>query len=100
VCVNFSLVGWIYQILDIAVLVFAAWAFVDCLRRRPDAFPAIGRSSKGVWAVLTGLSALYGLAAVLAGSPPMGFIAIAAIVITGLYLLDLRPKLIEVTSGH
>ena len=94
------MVGWIYLVINLAVLVLSAWAFVDCLRRRPDAFPAIGRSSKTVWAVLTGLSALYALSTMLAGSPPMGLIAIAGMVVTGLYLLDLRPKLIEVTSGY
>lgn len=95
-----NLVGWIYLALDIALLVGAGWAFADCLRRRADAFPAIGRSSKGVWGVLTGLATLYSVGAVLSAAAPMGLIAIAAIVITAVYLLDIRPKIIEITSGR
>ncbi len=101
--VNFgamSALGWIYTLLDLALLVAAGFAFIDCIRRRPDAFPAIGRSSKGLWLVLTGLSALYAVGGVLSAAPPMGIFAIAAVVITALYLLDLRPKIIEITSGH
>jgi hypothetical protein len=92
--------AWIYEVLDLALFVAATWAFIDCVRRRPDAFPAIGRSSKGLWLVLTGLAAVYGLGAVLSASPPMGIIAIAAVVITAVYLLDIRPKIIEITSGR
>ena len=51
--------GWIYELLDIALLIATAFAFVDCLRRRSDAFPAVGRNSKGLWVVLTGLAAVY-----------------------------------------
>ena len=39
--------------IDIATLVGAAWAFIHCLRTRPDAFPAVGRQSKGLWLALT-----------------------------------------------
>ena len=92
--------GWIYELLDIALLIAAVWAFVDCIRRRPDAFPAVGRCSKGLWAVLTGLAAVYAVGGALSASAPMGIIAIAAVVITAVYLLDIRPKIIEITSGR
>lgn len=95
-----NLVGWINTALDLALLVGAGWAFLDCVRRRADAFPAVGRSSKGVWTVLTGLAALYAVGGVLTAAAPVGFIAIAAFVITGIYLLDIRPKIIEITSGR
>lgn len=91
---------WIYEVLDLALFVAASWAFVDCLRRRGDAFPAIGRSSKTLWAVLTGLAAVYGLGGVLSAAAPMGILAIAAVVISAVYLLDIRPKIIEITSGR
>ena len=90
----------VYLVLDAALLICAVWAFASCLRTRPDAFPAIGRSSKGLWAVLTGLSAVWAVGAVLTAAAPMGIIAIAAIVITAVYLLDIRPKVIEITSGR
>ena len=90
----------VYLVLDAALLICAVWAFASCLRTRPDAFPAIGRSSKGLWAVLTGLAALYAVGGALSASAPMGIIAIAAVVITAVYLLDIRPKIIEITSGR
>lgn len=95
-----SPLGWIYELLDLALLVAAGWAFFDCARRRPDAFPAVGRSSKGLWLALTGLSALYAVGGVMSAAAPMGILAIAAVVITGVYLLDIRPKIIEITSGR
>lgn len=101
--VNFaamSPLAWVYELLDLALFVAATWAFADCVRRRPDAFPAVGRRSKGLWLALTGLSALYGMGAVLSSAAPMGIIAIAAVVITAVYLLDIRPKIIEITSGR
>lgn len=94
-----NLVSMIYLLLDLALLGASLWAFVDCLRRRADAFPAVGRSSKNLWATLTGLSAVYALVAVLTLSAPIGMFSIAAVVITAVYLLDIRPKIIEITSG-
>ena len=91
-------VGIIYLVLNLALLICAVWAFASCLRSRPDAFPAIGRRSKGLLAVLTGLSAVYALGGVLSDAAPMGIFAIAAVVITAVYLLDLRPKILEITG--
>ena len=95
-----SIVGLVYLVLDLALLVFAAWAFASCVRTRPDAFPAIGRSSKGLWTVLTGLSAVYALGGFLTLAAPIGLLAIAATVVTGVYMLDIRPKVIEITQGR
>ena len=88
----------VYLVLNAALLICAVWAFVSCLRTRSDAFPAIGRSSKGLWAVLTGLSTVYAVGGVLTAAAPMGIFAIAAVVITAVYLLDLRPKILEITG--
>lgn len=86
-----SLVIWV------AALLAAIWAFVDCVRRRPDAFPAVGRQTKPIWLVLTGGSAL----ALILGFSPMGSLfGIAALVITGIYLLDIRPRIVEITGGR
>ena len=93
-------VGLVYLALNAILLVFSAWAFVSCLRTRPDAFPAIGRRSKGLWAVLTGLAAFYALGGVLVAAAPTGLFAIAATVITAVYMLDIRPKIKEITGGR
>ena len=36
------------------------WAFVDCVRRPAAAFPAVGRVSKVLWLILTGVAMLTG----------------------------------------
>ena len=71
-----------------------AFAFVDCLRRRSDAFPAIGRQTKTLWLILTGLAALTGLVPNLT----LSIFGIAGIVIALVYLFDIRPRIIEITS--
>jgi Protein of unknown function (DUF2516) len=82
--------------IDLATLVGAAWAFIHCLRTRPDAFPAIGRQSKGLWLGLTGGATLVSLA----WFSPIGILGIASIVIASVYLLDIRPKIAEILSGQ
>jgi hypothetical protein len=82
--------------IDIATLVGSAWAFILCLRTRADAFPAIGRQSKGLWLALTGGATLVSLA----WFSPIGILGIASIVIAAVYLLDIRPKIAEILSGQ
>jgi Protein of unknown function (DUF2516) len=75
--------------LSIAALGVEVWAFVDCLRRRPDAFVAAGKRTKQFWMLVTGLAVLLGFVA-LGG---VGFLAIIAIVAAGVYLADVKPAL-------
>jgi uncharacterized membrane protein YgaE (UPF0421/DUF939 family) len=82
--------------INLATLFASVWAFVHCLRTRPDAFPAIGRRSKGLWLGLTGGA----IAVSLAGFSAMSLLGIAAIVISAVYLLDIRPRIIDITSGY
>ncbi len=89
-----GLSNWILWAINLATVVAAVWAFVSCLRTRPDAFPAIGRSSKGLWLALTGGASLVALA----GFSAMNILGIAAIVISGIYLLDIRPRVLEITG--
>lgn len=92
----FGLTEWILWLIRIASLVIGVWAFIDCVRRRPDAFPAIGRQTKPIWMALTG-----GAAAVpLIGFSPIGLLGIASIVISAVYLLDIRPRIVEITGGR
>lgn len=90
------LTSWILWAIGLATLIASAWAFIDCLRARPDAFPAIGRQSKNVWLALTGGATLVSLATF----SPIGILGIASIVIAGVYLLDIRPRIAEITAGR
>lgn len=89
-----SLTSTILWAINLATLVASAWAFISCMRTRPDAFPAIGRRSKGLWLALTGGATLVALA----GFSAMSILGIAAIVVAGVYMLDIRPRIQEITG--
>ncbi len=74
------------------------WAFIDCLRRRADAFPAIDRQTKQTWLLLTGASPIVQLLFGYFGL--LGLLGIAGAVVALVYLVDVRPKIIAITSGR
>ena len=78
----------------VITLVVKAVAAIDCLRRPAAAFPAIGRKSKVLWVILTVLAALTGFVPGLT----LNIVGIAGIVIALVYLFDVRPKIIEITT--
>ncbi len=78
------------------MLVVKAFAFIDCLRRPQQAFPAIGRQNKVLWLALTGASAVTGL--LLNYVSPFGIVGLAGIVVSLIYLFDVRPKILEITG--
>lgn len=67
----------------------AAYAFVHAAMQRADAYTATNKLTKPVWLIILGVSAL--LIFVLAVLGP----AIAACA-AGVYLVDVRPKLLEI----
>jgi 4-amino-4-deoxy-L-arabinose transferase-like glycosyltransferase len=77
----------------LAVLVTAVYAFVHAALQRSDAYTAAEKLSKPVWLVILGVavalsSILYPVFSVLG-------IVIAACA-AGVYLVDVRPKLLDV----
>ena len=84
-----------YIVLGLSAVAFGVevWAFVDCLRRRPDAFVAAGKRTKQFWMLLTGVAVLLGFIGIGRG---FGFLAIIAIVAAGVYLADVKPALDQV----
>lgn len=72
-----------------AVLAATVYAFVNAAMQRPDAYTATDKLTKPVWLVILGAAAL--LSWVL-GVTGMVIAAVAA----GVYLVDVRPKLLEV----
>src|SRR4051794_18759446 len=89
----------VQQSIDYALLVVAlvveAFAFINCLTQRSDAFGAIGTLSKGAWLALTGAALLVTLATQLA----VGLLGFIAITIAAIYLLDVRPALRDAAGG-
>ena len=82
--------GSVLVVLSWAVLAVTVSAFVHAAMQRPDAYTAADKLTKPVWLVILGVSAL--LTLVLGGT--LG--AVIAAVAAGVYLVDVRPRLLEV----
>jgi hypothetical protein len=89
------IVEYISWALDLFVIVLHLAAFVDCLTRRADAFPAAGKLSKGAWLLIIGLALVVTL--VLGGG--LGILGVIGIIASLVYFLDVRPAVKEITSG-
>ena len=81
-----------------AVLQFVSWAasaatiyaFVNAAMQRSDAYPAADKLTKPTWLAILGIAGALSL--LLSGGTGMVIAAVAA----GVYLVDVRPKLLEV----
>jgi Kef-type K+ transport system membrane component KefB len=88
-----SLQSWIVLLLSVVALGVEVYAFVDCVRRRPDAFTAAGKRTKSFWLLVTVIAMLLGIVS-LAQLP--GILAIVAVIAAGVYLADVKPALDQV----
>jgi O-antigen/teichoic acid export membrane protein len=82
-------VGYVLAVLQIAVLVTTVYAFVHAALQRPDAYTAAEKLTKPVWLVILGVGLLLALVLGITG------VAIAAVA-AGVYLVDVRPKILEI----
>jgi len=82
-------VGYVLAVLQIAVLVTTVYAFVHAALQRPDAYTAADKLTKPVWLVILGVGVLLALVLGITG------VAIAAVA-AGVYLVDVRPKILEI----
>jgi hypothetical protein len=92
---------WFFEALAVAAFVTEAFAFVDVLRRPTGAFPAVGKLTKPLWTIITGVAAVVGLGAVVIGGVAtlVGFLPIIAFVAAAVYLTDVRPKVKDFRRG-
>jgi hypothetical protein len=77
------------------------YALVDALRQRADAFTAAGKLTKNKWIGILSVALAFGILA-LPFSPAistLGFLSLAGIVASGVYLADVRPALRRMTGG-
>ena len=81
--------GYVLFALQVAVLVAAVYAFVHAAMQRPDAYTAAEKLTKPVWLVILGVAVLLALVLGITG------VAIAAVA-SGVYLVDVRPKILEI----
>lgn len=89
---------WILRILWLASLPLGVYAFGHAAMQRPDAFTAADKMSKPAWLGITGGGML---ALGLSQGPGGGGMIfwIAGLVAVLVYLVDVRPKVVEVQRG-
>ncbi|MET0702082.1 MAG: DUF2516 family protein [Mycobacterium sp.] len=84
-----QLVGTVLFVVQAAVLIMALYALVHAALQRQDAYTAADKLTKPVWLIILGAGILLALVLDVTGA------AIAAVA-AGVYLVDVRPKLLEV----
>jgi len=85
-----GLAGVVLQLVSWAASAATIYAFVNAAMQRSDAYPAADKLTKPAWLAILGIAGLLSL--VLSGGTGMVIAAVAA----GVYLADVRPKLLEI----
>jgi drug/metabolite transporter (DMT)-like permease len=91
-----TLQGLLLLLLGIGVLALAAFALVDALRHRPDAFTAAGKLTKPIWSGILIVAVVISFIKVF---NPLDIFGIICVVAAGVYLADVRPALRNITGG-
>jgi hypothetical protein len=88
---------WVLYALGWAALVMGVFAFAHAVTQRADAFTAAERLTKPAWLGITGGGAFVLMVFTLNGAG--GIFWLAGVVAVMVYLVDVRPKLIEIQRG-
>ncbi len=97
-----EVIYWITLVLALASALLGVFAAVDAASRRPDAFTAADRQSKGNWSAITiGAAAVFVLGLLFGGGlfAATSLLWAAGMVGVLIYLVDVRPRLREVQRG-
>jgi len=84
-----GLAGVVLQFVSWAASAATIYAFVNAAMQRSDAYPAADKLTKPAWLAILGVA---GLLSWVLGVTGMVIAAVAA----GVYLADVRPKLLEI----
>lgn len=87
-----EIVTWVVNLFFLGM---AAFALVDAVRRPTAAFPAVERQSKVAWLVFLSIAA-----GVIFVFGALHFLGIIGVVVTMFYLVDVRPKVREITGSR
>jgi len=92
--------GTLQGLLTLAIGVLAlgvqAFALVDALRQRTDAFTAAEKLTKPIWLGILGVATAIGVIMV---QNPFNFFALIAFVASAVYLVDVRPAVRGMSGG-
>jgi hypothetical protein len=89
---------YVYLAIYWICLLGGAWALIDAARRRKDAYAAVTNQTKQFWLLVLG-GGLIAQIIFPALSGLLGILGLAGIVAAIVYLVGVRPKLIEITRG-
>jgi hypothetical protein len=89
----FALQSAFMTVVTLALFALQAWAFVDALTRRPDAFVAADKLTKPAWMIILGIA----LGAHMLIWNPVSILNLAGAVAAIVYLVDARPALQSLT---
>ena len=89
---------WIYKILFFGLLALRVWALIDCGIRKAAAFSAAGKLTKPAWLVLNLFSVV--ISFLLGEGWTLQLLPLALLVVTLVYLADVRPAVREVSGGN
>jgi hypothetical protein len=91
-----ALQGGLALVLTLGGLGVMAYALIDALRVRPEAFPAAGKQTKNIWLLILGIA----LAANLALFNVLTIFGIAGVIAAAVYILDVRPAVNQFRGGR
>jgi hypothetical protein len=91
-------IGILFTALLAAAFVVEAWAFVDVIRRPAGAFLAVGKQTKPIWLIISGVATVLGFAFFYLGGIT-SMLAVAAFVAGAIYHVDVRPKVKDYRTG-
>ena len=78
----------------LALFVLQAWAFIDAVSRRPEAFVAANKLTKPAWLLILGLALL----AHMLIWDPISILNLAGAVAAIVYMVDARPAMRSLTQ--
>jgi hypothetical protein len=81
------------SILTLGLFVLQAWAFIDAVSRRPDAFVAADKLTKPAWLIILGIA----LVAHMLIWSPFSMLNLVGAVAAIVYIVDVRPAIQALT---
>lgn len=86
---------WTDRVLFWGLVGLRVWAVADCATRKAAAFPAVDKLTKPAWLAILLVSGFLGSYL----SPPVGIISLISVVVSAVYLADVRPAVREISGG-
>lgn len=87
---------WVSLLIWVVGIPVGLYAFVHALMQRKDAYTAASKQTKPTWGAITGVAALL----LVIGGGPMNFLWLIGVIAALVYILDVRPRIVEIQQGR